>query len=87
MRELIQRGKEILELWRAGDFRLHCPLKKLGSPVPVHEPVRENRIELPYEDFTISIINASDLIANKESVGRDQDLVDAKMLRSMAEKG
>jgi hypothetical protein len=26
MRELIQRGKEILELWRAGDFRLPYPL-------------------------------------------------------------
>ncbi|MBI5771537.1 MAG: nucleotidyltransferase [Verrucomicrobia bacterium] len=50
------------------------------------ERLRKNAVDLPMFDRTYPVISIEDLIAAKEAVGRDKDLLAAKELRAIAAK-
>jgi predicted nucleotidyltransferase len=52
----------------------------MGIPGIDFEQAWKNRVEADIEGVTISYISREDLIASKRAAGRDQDLLDIKML-------
>ena len=46
----------------------------------------ENRISINYKNIELMVIGIDDLIKNKESAARDQDLVDVKALKKMKDQ-
>jgi hypothetical protein len=53
----------------------------------VFEDAWKNRLTGKYGDIDVPFLSLDDLIKNKTATGRDQDLIDAKLLRKVKEEG
>ena len=74
------------------DFTVPSLVYQMGRPparIDVIMSVKEldfetswqNKVESKYDDVTVYFLSLEDLLKNKESVGRPQDLIDASNLR------
>lgn len=52
----------------------------MGIPGPAFEEAWERRVEVRFDDLSISIISREDLITSKLASGRPQDLIDVDAL-------